>query len=438
MSTLENSQPPRICTLEHISLPNPQFAVDQAIRGCSSLDTRASPLQGSMTWCYGEEPLRGLFKIHKVNTFTVIRNLCGQGDLSYKKQLFQVQAGNGCNLKVQISATLSGAGLPLNTSILPWWNFAGNARLLLLFRVMGRQVLLVIGDCDYLRQTIAAKFTIITKIHGDNFRKNTLMTCPGAKTAWKTQFGTTPIVSLEKEVALQQVTGYSSVKYKEFGFDVNPNVSEVSADLNDKHQATENNLERGEKKRVIYYKVFCAYSEIGTPTPISSTQTNKGTNKSYVSQQREAPPGCGLAALGSRLAKASTPPKHMATIPPPGPHEDQVLWQLCWKCHAKSHQGPVHGEQQPTVDNLTSPLYLYELQKEGGWFVSNEQKQLSSNRLDLQTVVTSEPSKAFHISSSCREDSCKRSYHFDTSEVDNANCTLSWAVFQGPPSMLWL
>lgn len=59
-------------------------------------------------------------------------------------------------------------------------------------------------------------------------------------------------------------------------------------------------------------------------------------------------------------------------------------------------------------------------------------------RLDLQTVVTSEPSKAFHISSSCREDSCKRSYHFDTSEVDNANCTLSWAVFQGPPSMLWL
>lgn len=54
MSTLENSQPPRICTLEHISLPNPQFAVDQAIRGCSSLDTRASPLQGSMTWCYGE------------------------------------------------------------------------------------------------------------------------------------------------------------------------------------------------------------------------------------------------------------------------------------------------------------------------------------------------------------------------------------------------
>lgn len=63
---------------------------------------------------------------------------------------------------------------------------------------------------------------------------------------------------------------------------------------------------------------------------------------------------------------ASTPPKHRATIPPPGPHEDQVLWQLCWKCHAKSHQGPVHGEQQPTVDNLTSPLYLYELQKEGG------------------------------------------------------------------------
>jgi len=60
------------------------------------------------------------------------------------------QAGNGCNLKVQISATLSGSGLPLNTSILPQWNFAGDARLLLLFRVVGQQVLLVIGDCDYL------------------------------------------------------------------------------------------------------------------------------------------------------------------------------------------------------------------------------------------------------------------------------------------------
>lgn len=61
------------------------------------------------------------------------------------------QAGNGCNLKVQISATLSGAGLPLNISILPRWNFAGDTRLVLLFRVMGQQVLLVIGDCDYLR-----------------------------------------------------------------------------------------------------------------------------------------------------------------------------------------------------------------------------------------------------------------------------------------------
>lgn len=59
-------------------------------------------------------------------------------------------------------------------------------------------------------------------------------------------------------------------------------------------------------------------------------------------------------------------------------------------------------------------------------------------RLDLQTVVTSEPSKAFHISSSCREGSCKRSYHFDTSKANNVNCTLSWAAFQGPPSMLWL
>lgn len=48
------------------------------------------------------------------------------------------------------------------------------------------------------------------------------MTCPGAKIAWKTQSGTTPIVSLGKEVALQQVTDYSSVTYKEFGFDVNP------------------------------------------------------------------------------------------------------------------------------------------------------------------------------------------------------------------------
>lgn len=42
-------------------------------------------------------------------------------------------------------------------------------------------------------------------------------------------------------------------------------------------------------------------------------------------------------------------------------------------------------------------------------------------RLDLQTVVTSEPSKAFHISSSCREGSCKLSYHSDTSKANNAN-----------------
>lgn len=46
-------------------------------------------------------------------------------------------AGNGCNLKVQISATLKGAGLPLSTSILQRWNFTGNALALLPCSVMG-------------------------------------------------------------------------------------------------------------------------------------------------------------------------------------------------------------------------------------------------------------------------------------------------------------
>lgn len=61
MSTLENSQPPSISVLEHISHPNPQFAMDQTICGCNSLDSRASPLQGSLTqlcgevFCVGEE-----------------------------------------------------------------------------------------------------------------------------------------------------------------------------------------------------------------------------------------------------------------------------------------------------------------------------------------------------------------------------------------------
>lgn len=57
-------------------------------------------------------------------------------------------------------------------------------------------------------------------------------------------------------------------------------------------------------------------------------QTNKGTNKSYVSQQREAPPGCGLAALGSRLAKGT------AASPCEGPSPEGGLLQMLLKAAA--------------------------------------------------------------------------------------------------------
>lgn len=46
-------------------------------------------------------------------------------------------AGNGYNLKVQLSATLKDAGLPLNTSILHQWNFTGNTLAPLRVSVMG-------------------------------------------------------------------------------------------------------------------------------------------------------------------------------------------------------------------------------------------------------------------------------------------------------------
>lgn len=50
-SALENSQPPPVCALEHISSPNPGLSMDQTIHGRCSLHSRASPLRGS--WPHG-------------------------------------------------------------------------------------------------------------------------------------------------------------------------------------------------------------------------------------------------------------------------------------------------------------------------------------------------------------------------------------------------